>query len=156
MRHLKSIPLALAAALAAPAALACGEGIFNMGEGLRYEGYLAPRPATILVFEPDGMPSDERIAIYRGLARAGHKVSVATDASHASEAFASQSFDVVVADDAHAATLASLLGDRSPARRLLVAPGKPPRDGGDASRAYVRGSASVGTWLGALNRLLKD
>ena len=51
---------------------------------------------------------------------------------------------------------ASLFGDRSPARQLLVVPGKPPRGNDDASRAFVRNSASVGTGLGALNRLMKD
>lgn len=155
-RRSHAFPVLMALVLATPPALACGEGIFSMGEGLRYDGYLAPRPATVLVYEPDGQASDERIAVYRGLARAGHKVSVVTDAGHASEAFARQSFDVVITDDAHAGQLASLFGDRSPARQLLVVPGKPPRGSDDASRAFVRNSASVGTWLGALNRLMKD
>ena len=42
------------------------------------------------------------------------------------------------------------------ARQLLVVPGKAPRQAGGESRAFVRGSASLGTWLGALNRLMKD
>jgi hypothetical protein len=43
---------ALVAALSigqSPAASACGEGQFNMGQGLKYQAYLAPRPATVLV-----------------------------------------------------------------------------------------------------------
>ena len=44
---------ALAAALSITlptAATACGEGQFNMGQGLKYQAYLAPRPATVLVY----------------------------------------------------------------------------------------------------------
>ena len=106
---------ALAAAFAVPAQ-ACGEGIFSLGDALRYDGYLAPRPASVLVYEPDADATEDRIAVYRGLARAGHRVTVVTDAGQ--------------------------LGDAQlPCR-------------GD--RRYVRGSASLGTWLGAINRLLKN
>ena len=38
---------------------ACGEGQFNMGQGLRYQGYLAPHPATVLVYD-DGAATARR------------------------------------------------------------------------------------------------
>ena len=79
MRATLLVPILVVAAFVAAPASACGEGIFSMGEGLRYDGYLAPRPATVLVYEPDGDATPERIAVYRGLARAGHKVTVVTD-----------------------------------------------------------------------------
>ena len=65
-------------------------------------------------------------------------------------------FDVVVTDDAFAPALANVMPIESQARQLLVVPGKAPRQTGGESRAFVRGSASLGTWLGALNRLMKD
>jgi len=37
---------ALAIAVSTLPVQACGEGQFNMGQGMRYQGYLAPRPAT--------------------------------------------------------------------------------------------------------------
>lgn len=152
------VPFLAVAVFAATPAGACGEGIFSMGEGLRYDGYLAPRPATVLVYEPDGDATAERIAVYRGLARAGHKVTVVTDEEHLPEALARQAFDIVVADDAHAPALAvaaGMSGD-SGARQLVVVPNKPARAVAGSGRAAVRGTASLGTWLDALNRLMKD
>jgi len=150
------LPLLAAAVLACPPALACGEGIFSMGDGLRYDGYLTPRPATILVFEPDGDASPERIAVYRGLARSGHRLTVVSDREHISETLAKQAFDVVITDDQHAALLAEAMPAGASSRQLLAVPGKPARNAGSGNRAYVASNASLGSWLGALNRLMKD
>lgn len=156
MRTTLLVPILAMAAFAAAPASACGEGIFSMGDGLRYDGYLAPRPATVLVYEPDGDATPERIAVYRGLARAGHRVTVVTDSEHLPKALARQTFDIVVTDDRHAQDLAIATGlsNDSGARQLLVVPNKPARDRSSAGRAFVRGTASLGTWLGALNRLM--
>lgn len=156
MRTTLLVPILAVAAFAAAPASACGEGIFSMGEGLRYDGYLAPRPATVLVYEPDGDATPERIAVYRGLARAGHRVTVVTDSEHLPKALARQTFDIVVTDDRHAQDLAIATGlsNDSGARQLLVVPNKPARGRSSAGRAFVRGTASLGTWLGALNRLM--
>lgn len=157
MRTLRPLVSLLAAAiLASPPALACGEGIFSMGDGLRYDGYLTPRPATILVFEPDGDASPERIAVYRGLARSGHRLTVVSDTEHISDALRAQSFDVLITDQEHATLLAEALPAGSSSRQLLAVPGKPSRKAGTSDRAYVSSSASLGSWLGALNRLMKD
>lgn len=150
------LPILAAATFAASPALACGEGIFSMGEGLRYDGYLAPRPATVLVYEPDGDATPARISVYRGLARAGHRITVVDDAAHLPKALAAQSFDIVIADDEHAAALASALPGDAGTRQLVVVPNKPARGESGGGRAAVRGTASLGTWLDALNRLMKD
>jgi hypothetical protein len=158
MRTNLLVPILVVAAFAASPASACGEGIFSMGEGLRYDGYLAPRPATVLVYEPDGDATPERIAVYRGLARAGHKVTVVTDSEKLPAALARATFDIVVTDDRHAQDLALATGLSNDvgARQLLVVPNKPAKGGPTAGKAFVRGTASLGTWLGALNRLMKD
>lgn len=150
------VPLLAVAALASQPALACGEGIFSMGDGLRYDGYLTPRPATILVFEPDGDASAERIAVYRGLARSGHRLTVVSDTEHVSEVLKRQAFDIVIADDEHAGLLAAALPDGANSRQLLAVPGKPARKASTGNRAYVSSTASLGSWLGTLNRLMKD
>ena len=158
MRTTLLVPILVVAAFIAAPAHACGEGIFSMGEGLRYDGYLAPRPATVLVYEPDGDASPERIAVYRGLARAGHKVTVVTDREMLPKALERQKFDIVISDDRHAPDLAIATGLSSDAgaRQLLVVQNKPAKAGAGAGKAFVRATASLGTWLGALNRLMKD
>jgi hypothetical protein len=156
--NLLLLPILAATTLFAAPASACGEGIFSMGEGLRYDGYLAPRPATVLVYEPDGDATPERIAVYRGLARAGHRVTMVTDSKLLSTALARATYDIVVADDSHAEELALATGlsDDAGARQLLVVPNKPASGGASSGKAFVRATASLGTWLGALNRLMKD
>lgn len=157
MRAVPLLPATiLALAFVAPSAHACGEGVFSMGDGLRYQGYLAPRPATVLVYEADGHAGDELIAVYRGIARAGHKVTVVADPAQLPTVLASQSFDVVIgtSDDVGAVT-AALPADASP-RQLVVVPQKPSRADNTASRAFVKAGASVGTFLGVINRLMKD
>ena len=158
MRTVLLVPILALATLAAAPASACGEGIFSMGEGLRYDGYLAPRPATVLVYEPDGDASPERIDVYRGLARAGHKVTVVTDPDLLPKALERQNFDIVITDDRHAQDLAVATGvsNDAGARQLVVVPNKPAQGGASAGKAFVRATASLGTWLGALNRLMKD
>ncbi|MGH8030381.1 MAG: hypothetical protein ACREO3_10645 [Arenimonas sp.] len=158
MRTFLLVPILVVAAFVAAPASACGEGIFSMGEGLRYDGYQAPRPATVLVYEPDGDASAERIDIYRGLVRAGHKVTVVTDSKLLPKALARESFDIVVADDRYAAELALATGLSNDfgARQLLVVPNKPARGGSSSGKAFVRGTASLGTWINALNRLMKN
>lgn len=86
---------------AAPStSLACGEGQFNMGQGMRYQGYLAPRPATVLVFDDPAGGGDaaERMKLYQGLERAGHHVTVVNSASGIAGALSAKRFDVVIAD----------------------------------------------------------
>ena len=103
------------------------------------------------------MHSGIRIAVYRGLARAGHKVTLVTDSKLLPTALARATFDIVVADDQHAQELAIATGlsDDAGVRQLLVVP-KKPASSPAAGKAFVRGTASLGTWLGALNRLMKD
>ena len=80
-------------AIAAIPAHACGEGQFNMGQGMRYQGYLAPRPATVLVYDED--PTQRR-NIYQGLFRAGHRLTVARNADELAQSMRGKHYDVVI------------------------------------------------------------
>jgi hypothetical protein len=86
------------ALLASGAALACGEGQFNMGQGLRYQGYMAPRPATVLVYPAAGESAAHREALAKGLRDSGHKVTMVANAEEMDSALRAQHFDVLIAD----------------------------------------------------------
>ena len=77
---------------------ACGEGIYTMGEGARHRGYLAPRQATVLIYNDQGTVPEATKAVYRGLVHAGHKVEVARNAGQLSTALRDRRYDVVIAD----------------------------------------------------------
>lgn len=90
--------LAGALAIASTPASACGEGMINAGKGLPYQAYLAPRPATVLIYaSPDPTTSvSERDALYAGLQKAGHKLTVVGDAGALASALRDKHYDVVI------------------------------------------------------------
>jgi hypothetical protein len=92
------VTLAIALTFASASVLACGEGAFNAGKGLAYQGYLAPRPATVLVYaDPDPTVSHaDRDALYAGLTKAGHKLTVVKDAGELASALRERHYDVVI------------------------------------------------------------
>lgn len=145
----------LATLLCAPSAQACGEGAFNMGQGLSYQGYLAPRPATILVYD-DGT-SPKRQKLYGNLTRAGHKLTVVKDADALAAALRARRFDVAIAGFAQVATLDSLA--RQSARPLPLLP-VVPRDARNEPqlrqrfKLFVLDGASIGQYLKAIHQLL--
>lgn len=146
--------LLLALAFAGPAR-ACGEGLFNMGQGLRYQGYLAPRPATVLVYEGERDAGASRTAIYAGLARAGHRVTVAHDAGQLAQSLQSHRYDVVIADLDRIAVVSRDAGAGQPALLPVVA--RSQRDAPELRqrfRLFVPDGASLGQYLKAINQLL--
>ncbi len=95
-RFLVTSGLFLAAlTLAQPPVQACGENQFNMGQGLRYQHFLAPRPASVLVFDQSAA---NRKQLYSGMVRAGHKVTVVASSEEVTRASAARRFDVIIAD----------------------------------------------------------
>ena len=145
--------LGYALALACPSACACGEGQFNMGQGLRYQGYLAPHPATVLVY--DNGASDRR-ALYAGLQKAGHKVTVVGTADAMSQALQSGRYDVVIADFDDAAALQSRAGTSvKPGVLPVVARNR--RNAPEVSsrfKLFLLDGASLGQYLKGINQLL--
>jgi hypothetical protein len=97
-RRNRPTALLLALMLAAPPAFGCGEGMFNTGKGLSYQAYLAPRPAAVLVYaDPGADVRDQRqAAIFAGLRKAGHTVTVVTDPDDLRRSIAEQKYDVVI------------------------------------------------------------
>lgn len=92
------ITIAVALAVAPTRLSACGEGMINAGKGLPYQAYLAPRPATVLIYaSPDPTATDaDRSALYAGLQKAGHKLTVVGDAAALAAALRDRHYDVVI------------------------------------------------------------
>ena len=152
--------LLIGAALgAASPALACGEGVFHMGNGLRYQGYLAPRPATVLVYDGERAPSADKIAVYRGLAQAGHRLTVAHSADELSQAMQQRRYDVVIAGLDAIGMVTAGAPSAAPAPRLLLVINRSQRNApGLDSRfeQFVLDGASLGQYLKHINRLMGD
>lgn len=146
--------LASALALVQTPAQACGEGTFNMGQGLRYQGYLAPRPATVLVYD-DG--AADRKALYAGLQKAGHKVTVVGNADALSQALGARRFDVVIADFADATVVESSAGTSAKPRLLPVVERSRRNAPEVRSRfnLFVLDGASLGQYLKLINQLVQ-
>jgi hypothetical protein len=154
--RLRPAVLALAVALClAPAmpARACSEGLFNSGKGLAFQGYLAPRPAVVLLYST--APEDQRVALRAGLQRAGHRVTEVGDASALAAALAANHYDVVITGlDAASAVPASATDD---APRVLPVVARAQRSSPQVRDRYpvvVVDGASLGQYLRGINRLL--
>lgn len=144
---------------ATPSALACGEGIFHMGDGLRYQGYLAPRPATVLIYDTERAPADDRIAVYRGLVQAGHRLTVAHDADELSQAMQARRYDVVIAGLDTLGTVTGATSSAASAPKLLPVVDRSQRNTPglrERFAAVVLEGASLGQYLKHINRLMKD
>jgi hypothetical protein len=99
MNRFVLVSLLLAAVGTGPV-LACGESMFNTGKGLEFQAYLAPRPATVVIYgTPDPSVSDaKREQLLAGLKAAGHRVVLVDDVDAYTAALQSQKVDLVIAD----------------------------------------------------------
>jgi len=153
-RCIRTTALAFSLALVSPFANACGEGQFNMGQGLRYQGYLAPHPATVLVYD-DG--ASDRKALYAGLQKAGHKVTVVGSADAMSQALRAGRYDVVIADFDDAAALQSRAVGTSNKPGVLPVVARNRRNAPEVSsqfKLFLLDGASLGQYLKSINQLL--
>ena len=156
------ITLAIALVFASTPALACGEGAFNSGKGLAYQGYLAPRPATVLVYaSPDPTATDaEREALYAGLTKAGHKLTVVKDATALADALRERHYDVVItAFDAvdTVQTASADVGNAAGKTALLPVVARSDRDSPQLRghfNAFVVDGASLGQYLKMIGKVL--
>lgn len=137
---------------------ACSESMFNSGGALPFQTYLAPRPASVLVYaEHDRSSETTDDAIYAGLTGAGHNVLVVHDEQELSDAFSSIEFDVVIAGATHL-DLVTRLGQQLQEMPALVAvvsraERRTASLGRQVGEVLVEG-ASIGRYLRAINRSL--
>lgn len=147
--------LACSLCLAAPPAPACGEGIFNMGQGLRYQGYLAPRPAAVLIYDSNPM---ERRNVYVGLYRAGHRLTLARNAEDLARALQHSRFDVVISTLEQMDAVMARTATQSPPGLLPVVQ-RQQRNAPEVRgrfAVFLLDGASLGQYLKGIDRLVKD
>lgn len=131
--------------------LGCGEGMFMAGKGLQFQSYLAPRPATVLIYAPNS--DGERQEIHAGLEKAGHQLTVVADEGDLQRALSSSRYDVLIAD---LDRLEALGAAASSTRILPVVPRDKRRSDEVRSRfeRFVLDGASLGQHLSAIDELV--
>lgn len=152
-KHILAALLTSAVALASTPTQACGEGQFNMGQGLRYQGYLAPRPATVLVFDD---AAADRDALYAGLKKAGHKITLVGTPDALSQALRARRFDVVIADFVDVSMVDSSTADAKP--HLLPVVERSRRNAPELRsrfNLFLLEGASLGQYLKSIDQLVK-
>lgn len=141
------------------AAVACGEGMFSSGNGLAYQGFLAPRPATLLVYAADGASADAEAARLRqGLEQAGHVVLVVEDGETFSRTLAERHIDIVIAEYGRVDEVGALAAGSAEGPRLLpIVPRSERKSPALRERFddFVLAGASVGQYLGTIDDMLK-
>lgn len=159
MNRVPRFPLLLAGVVAVAAAspvLACGESMFNTGKGLEFQAYLAPRPATVVIYgAPDPSATDaQRAELVKGLEAAGHRVVVVDDVDAYAQAVSAQKVDLVIADAGAIDALAGAPGVATAPRLVpVLARGtKPDAARGGRFELFLRGGARLGQYLRAIDK----
>lgn len=151
--------LVLSIVLLAPQpGFACGEGLYAMSDGSRHRGYLAPRLATVLVYNDQGTVPEATKAVYRGLVQAGHKLEVARDPEQLATALRARRYDVVIADYDQVEAIGKQAGPASTAKVLpIVTSGQRDADGlRERFRFLLTPDATLGQYLKSINRLMEN
>ena len=103
-------------------AQACGATLFGTGQGSRFQAYRARVPANVLIYASPELASGSKAtdpAVQDGLSRAGHKITVVSDANALSEALKNNRYDVVIASSADAETVAQRIDPAAAKTRIL-------------------------------------
>jgi len=139
---------------------ACGATLFGAGQGSRFQAYRARVPADVLIYASPQLADSSATTepgIQAGLKKAGHRVTVVSDADALASALSQHDFDVVIAGAGEADAVAQQLGNPGkPVGVLPIAVGE--GDGAGLSRErypqLLAGGANLGQFLKAINQLM--
>jgi hypothetical protein len=149
--------LAVVLALASVDALACGETLFRVGQGVRYGSHVASRPAVVLLYARAGgaMAGNER-ALRKGLERAGHKVTVKSAGESLEPDAGARPYDVVIADLAEIGPITESVGGAAAGPAFVpVVSGSAEGEWRDRCPWCLRDDASIGKYLQAIDRVME-
>lgn len=157
MKKVLSATIASVLALASVTAQACGDVLFRVGHGMRYDSYVAPRPAAVLLYaRADGQGTGKEIALRKGLEKAGHTVTMKTAGDSLVPEAGARPYDVVIADLAAINPLAESIG--SAAHRPTFVPVVASSAEGELRDRYpwwVREGASLAKYLHAIDKVME-
>ena len=115
MKKIFSAGIASVLALASVTAQACGDVLFRVGHGMRYDSYVAPHPAAVLLYvRAGGENTGREAALRKGLEKAGHTVTVKNAGESLAPDAGARPYDVVIADLATIRPLAESAGGAPP------------------------------------------
>lgn len=143
-------------ALASADALACGDVLFRVGHGIRYDSHAAPRPAVVLIYaRAGGATASNENALRKGLEKAGHQVIIKS----AGEGLATDAGappDVVIADLPAIRLLAESGEGAVPKPTFVpVVASNAEGEARDRYRYWVKEGASLGKFLQAIDKVME-
>ena len=140
-------------ALSSMNALACGETLFRIGQGMRYGPHAAPVPAAVLLYTRAG--SDEA-SLRKGLEKAGHKVTVMSAGESFVQSSGARPYDVVIGDLAAIDAATKSIGDATAKPTFVpVVSSSTESELGDRYSWWVREGASLSKYLNAINKIMQ-
>ena len=140
-------------------AQACGATMFGTGQGSRFQAYRARVPANVLIYASPQLADSSattKPAIQDGLRKAGHQVTVVSDADALSAALAERHYDVVIAGAGDAEAVAQRVdGSENPVGIVPVVGGSTgsPFDT-ERYAQTLKSNAGIGQFLKAINNVM--
>jgi hypothetical protein len=144
-------------ALASADALACGDVLFRVGHGMRYDSHAAPRPAVVLIYaRAGGATANNENALRRGLEKAGHQVTIKSVGEGLATDAGAPPYDVVIADLPAIRLLAESGEGAMPKPAFVpVVAGNAEGEARDRYRYWVKEGASLGKFLQAIDKVME-
>jgi hypothetical protein len=140
--------------------LACGDKFFLVGRGEGFSrAYASLHPGNIVIYAAGGSPTSKALAdgrLQKHFTRAGHRVTVVTDAATLATALESEQVDVVVADFDQALALISRVDAVASKPTLLPVQGEQNKDGvRHQFAATLKASDKINGFLAKIEGVMK-
>ena len=144
-------------ALASVDALACGDVLFRVGHGMRYDSHSAPRPAAVVIYARAGsLTMSKENALRKGLEKAGHEVTIKSAGESLAADAGARPYDVVIADLAAIRPLAESVQGAAPKPTFVPVVGSNAEaEARDRYQWWVRENASLGKFLQAIDKVME-
>lgn len=141
-------------ALVSAQALACGDVLFRVGHGVRYDSHAAARPAAVVIYARATTGNED--ALRKGLEKAGHQVTIKRAGESLGTDAGTRPYDVVIADLAAMRPLAESVEGAMPKPTFLPVVGNNAEgDARDRYQWWVREGASLGKFLQAIDKVME-